>query len=159
MNNSENKRSIQEQVNEICNELYSNGTKPTVRLVLSMLPNVSSTSTVHKYFANWKEDLKNKQDSLYAKLGFSSEFTQSFMKEITRFSVEAENRYKEDSVDANDQCAIAIEALSSAEDKVFKQEAVVQKLNNEVEELQDEIKALIAEHKLALSKEKGLFAF
>lgn len=158
MSTSDTNRSIQEQVNEKCNELYASGTKPTVRLILSMLPSVSSTSTVHKYVVIWKDELKANQESLYSKLGFSSEFTQSFMKEITRFSVEAEHRYKEESQDAKEQRDLAIESLSSAEDKLFKQQAVVEKLTKEIAELHAELKAVNAEHKLAISKEQDTSA-
>ncbi|MEY8216114.1 MAG: DNA-binding protein, partial [Colwellia sp.] len=76
MATSDRTGSIQERVNDICSELYADGTKPTVRLVRSMLSDVKSTSTVHKYFANWKKELEANQQSLYDKLGFSSEFTQ-----------------------------------------------------------------------------------
>ncbi|MCW8336550.1 hypothetical protein [Vibrio paucivorans] len=85
---------MQERVNEICNDLYSKGEKVSVRVILTYLPDVSSTLTVHKYYANWRKELEANEKSLYDKLGFSSEFTQMFMKEISRFSVEAEQRYK-----------------------------------------------------------------
>lgn len=131
--------SIQDRVTAICNDLYSKGTKPSVRIVLSMLPDVSSTSTVHKYFANWKKELEANQQSLYDRLGFSSEFTQSFMKEITRFGVEAEQRYKEQSIDANEQRDIAVEELEKTEDKLFKQNAVIDQQAKEIKELQLEM--------------------
>jgi len=131
--------SIQDRVNDICNELYASGTKPTVRLALSMLSDVKSTSTVHKYFANWKKELEANQQSLYDKLGFSSEFTQGFMKEITRFSVEAEQRYKEQSQDAIDQRDAALDDLSSSEERLHKQTAVLEQLEKECKELQAEL--------------------
>ncbi len=131
--------SIQERVTAICNDLYSKGTKPTVRLVLSMLPDISSTSTVHKYFANWKKELEANQQSLYDRLGFSSEFTQSFMKEITRFGVEAEYRYKEQAVDSNEHRDIAIEELERSEEKLFKQNAIIEQQAKEIKELQIEV--------------------
>ncbi len=43
---------MQERVNEICNELYSKGEKVSVRVILTFLPDVSSTSTAHKDYAN-----------------------------------------------------------------------------------------------------------
>ena len=131
--------SIQDRVNDICNELYASGTKPTVRLALSMLSDVKSTSTVHKYFANWKKELEANQQSLYDKLGFSSEFTQGFMKEITRFSIEAEQRYKEQSQDAIDQRDAALDDLSSSEERLHKQAAVLEQLEKECKELQAEL--------------------
>ena len=40
LENTEN-LSTQDRVNQICNELYQKGTKPSVRLVLAELPDVS----------------------------------------------------------------------------------------------------------------------
>jgi len=131
--------SIQERVNDVCNGLYADGTKPTVRLVRSILADVKSTSTVHKYFANWKNELEANQQSLYDKLGFSSEFTQGFMKEITRFSVEAEQRYKEQALGAGEQRDVVLEDLSASEERLYKQAAVVEQLENECKELQKEL--------------------
>jgi len=131
--------SIQERVNDICSELYAVGTKPTVRLVRSMLSDVKSTSTVHKYFANWKKELEANQQSLYDQLGFSSEFTQGFMKEITRFSIEAEQRYKEQSQDAIDQRDAALDDLSYSEERLYKQTAVLEQLEKECKELRAEL--------------------
>lgn len=146
--------SIQDRVTAICNDLYAKGTKPSVRMVLSMLPDISSTSTVHKYFASWKKDLETNQQSLYDKLGFSSEFTQSFMKEITRFGVEAEQRYKELSVDANEQRDIAVEDLGRSEEKQYKQNAMLVQSQKEISELQKELFKVQENLKAELAKEQ-----
>ena len=127
LENTEN-LSTQDRVNQICNELYQKGTKPSVRLVLAELPDVSSTSTVHKYFSNWKREMEANQQSLYDRLGFSPDFTKSFMKEISRFAVEAEQRYKGMADDANEQREQAVSDLAKAEDKLHKQTAVVEQL-------------------------------
>ena len=131
---------MQEQVNEICNDLYSKGQKISVRLILSELPNVSSTSTVHKYYANWRRELVANEKSLYEKLGFSSEFTQIFMKEISRFSIEAEERYKSMADDALEQRDAAIDELSKIEDKFHKQSAVVEQQEKEIVQLKYDLK-------------------
>ena len=145
--------SIQQRVNDICNELYASGTKPSVRLVLSMLPDVKSTSTVHKYFANWKKELDANQQSLYNKLGFSSEFTQGFMKEISRFNIEGERYYKEQAFDANDQRDVALDELSAAEDRLYKQTAVLEQKECECTELQAELIKSHEKLKAELAKE------
>jgi len=147
--------SIQERVNDICNELYADGTKPTVRLVRSMLADIKSTSTVHKYFANWKKELEANQQSLYDKLGFSSEFTQGFMKEITRFSIEAEQRYKEQSQDASEQRDAALEDLSTSEERLHKQAAVLEQLEKECKELQTELIKAGEASKAELAKQEA----
>lgn len=142
MDTTEQTQSIQDRVNKICNQMYADGIKPTVRLVLAELDDVSSTSTVHKYFANWRSELEANQQSLYDRLGFSSEFTQAFMKEITRFGVEAEQRYKELAKDSNDQRDLAVADLGKAEDKLHKQNAVVEQQAKEIKELQTELLSL-----------------
>ncbi|WP_426577273.1 DNA-binding protein [Xenorhabdus stockiae] len=147
--------SIQEKVHTICNELYAKGMKPTVRMVLSMLPDVKSTSTVHKYFANWRKEVEANQQSLYDKLGFSSEFTQSFMKEITRFSVEAEQRYKEQALDANEQRDIALEELERNEERLYKQTALIEQRDKEIRELQSELRNVQEQNKSQLVQEQG----
>ncbi|POC76678.1 hypothetical protein CRN61_25025, partial [Vibrio vulnificus] len=68
-------KNMQDRVSEICNDLYGRGEKVSVRVILTYLPDVSSTSTVHKYYANWRKELEANEKSLYDKLGFSSEFT------------------------------------------------------------------------------------
>ena len=130
---------MQERVNEICNELYSKGEKVSVRVILTFLPDVSSTSTVHKYYANWRKELEANEKSLYDKLGFSSEFTQMFMKEISRFSVEAEQRYKGIADEANEQRDAAIEELAKIEDRLHKQNAVVEQQDKDITRLKSEM--------------------
>lgn len=117
-----------DRVKAICNDLYRSGNRVSVRLVLAQLPDVSSTSTVHKYYAEWKRELDANQQSLYDRLGFSPEFSQAFMKEITRFSVEAESRYKEMAADSDEQRAVVIEDLARADERLYKQTAVVEQL-------------------------------
>ncbi|MDF4720801.1 hypothetical protein P3519_23275, partial [Vibrio parahaemolyticus] len=130
---------MQERVNEISNELYSKGEKVRVRVILTFLPDVSSTSTVHKYYANWRKELEANEKSLYDKLGFSSEFTQMFMKEISRFSVEAEQRYKGIADEANEQRDAAIEELAKIEDRLHKQNAVVEQQDKDITHLKSEM--------------------
>ena len=48
--NSVKTKSLQDTVNQICSDFLRKNIKPTVRLVLAELPDISSTSTVHKYF-------------------------------------------------------------------------------------------------------------
>ena len=146
--------SIQDQVNKICNEMYARGEKPSVRLVLAELPNVKSTSTVHKYFANWRSELGANQQSLYDRLGFSSEFTQAFMKEITRFGVEAEQRYKALAKDSNEQRDLAMADLAQAEDTMHKQSAVVEGQNKEIKELQTALQMLKKQTETELDKSR-----
>lgn len=130
---------MQDRVNHICNEMYSKGVKPSVRLVLAELPDISSTSTVHKYFSKWKTEIEANQKSLYERMGFSPEFTKSFMQEISRFGVEAEQRYKERADDANDQKEQAISDLTKAEDKLHKQNAVVEQMEAQISTLKSEL--------------------
>ncbi|MDD7805445.1 MAG: DNA-binding protein [Endozoicomonas sp. (ex Botrylloides leachii)] len=144
--------SIQERVNKICNEIYAKGEKPSVRLVLAELPDVNSTSTVHKYFANWRSELEANQQSLYDRLGFSSEFTQSFMKEITRFGAEVEQRYKQLAKDANEQRDLAFADLARTEESLHQKEVIVEQHNKQVKTLQAELQMLKQQKETELDK-------
>ena len=132
--------STSDRVKQICNDLYrQNGTKPSVRLVLSMLPDISSTSTVHKPLKEWTEELEASQQSIYDKLGFSPDFTQAFMQEITRFGVEAEERYKHIASTAKEQRDSALEDLERAEEKYYKQQAVLEQREKELKALKGQL--------------------
>jgi chromosome segregation ATPase len=153
MNNQTSEtHSTQEQVSAICNRLYAEGIKPSVRLALSEMPGVSSTSTVHKYFKTWKEEIDANQQSLYDKLGFSSDFTKSFLKEITRFSVEAEQRYKSLAEDAAEQRDSAIGTLEQVEERFHKQQAVVEQKEKQIISLKDELTATKRDKEEQLAK-------
>ena len=143
---------MQERVNEICNELYSKGEKVSVRVILTFLEGVSSTSTVHKYYANWRKELEANEKSLYDKLGFSPEFTQMFMKEISRFSVEAEQRYKGIADEANEQRDTAIDELTKVEERLHKQTAVVEQQGKDITRLKGELTQQESQYEAEVSK-------
>ena len=136
---SVNTKSSQNMVNDICNDFLRKNIKPTVRLVLAELPDISSTSTAHKYFLNWKNDQVNKQESLFEKFGLSNEFTSSFMKEINRFSIEIEERYKEQAQDAHEQQEQGISDLEKLESKLIKQADINNKQEITINELHTEL--------------------
>ncbi|MCE2597133.1 hypothetical protein K6Y31_20375 [Motilimonas cestriensis] len=154
MSDKLNPDTLQERVNAICNELYSQGTKVSVRLVLSMIPEVNSTSTIHKYFAKWKDELEASQKSLYDKLGFSSTFTKSFMEEISRFSVEAEQRYKNKADSAIEQRDEALDEMEKIEDKYIKQTAVLEQKLKVIAELEKELQITITKSQQNIEKER-----
>lgn len=132
-------KSSQEVVNQICNDFLKKGEKPSVRLILAEIPNISSTSTIHKYFSKWKDEQIKKQESLFEKFGLSTEFTTSFMKEISRFSIEIEERYKEQAQDATDQQGQAISDLEKSENKLNNQAEVVNQQEKQITDLQTEL--------------------
>lgn len=139
MNTALTGNQLQDKVTEICNELYSKGQKTSVRIVLSMLPEVNSTSTVHKYYKIWKDELEANQKSLLEKMGFSEEFTRVFMSEITRHATEAERRYRDIAEDAKDQSMRAIEDLERAEERLHKQTALLEQREQQIKTLQSEM--------------------
>jgi hypothetical protein len=154
MNQVATGKSMQERVNDICNDLYSKGEKLSVRIVLAEMPDVSSTSTIHTYFKNWKQEVDANQQSLYDRLGFSPTFTKSFMEEITRFGVEAEQRYKDLAQTADEQCEHAIADLKKSEDKFYKQEAVVEQQDKQITELKTELNDTKKKFEADLGKEQ-----
>jgi len=145
-------KNMQDRVSEICNDLYGRGEKVSVRVILTYLPDVSSTSTVHKYYANWRKELEANEKSLYDKLGFSSEFTQMFMKEISRFSVEAEQRYKGIADEANEQRDTAIDELAKVEERLYKQTALVDQQGKDISNLKSDLAAEEKAHTTEIEK-------
>ncbi|MEZ8967622.1 hypothetical protein FCV82_02480 [Vibrio breoganii] len=144
---------MQERVTDYCNELYAKGEKVTVRMILAHFDEFESSSTAHKYYRHWKAEMEANEKSLYDKLGFSADFTQIFMKEISRFSAEAEQRYKQMRDDAVEQCDLAIQDLTRAEDRYEKQSALVQQQNKEITELREQLKSSEAKHFADMDKQ------
>ena len=134
-----NTEETQSMVNQICNEYLRSGIKPTVSLVLAKLPDISSRSTAHKYLRKWTSDQDSKKEALFKKLGFSSEFTSSFLDEINRFNGDTEQRYKSLAQDANDQRDHAISDLQNSENKVNEQADLISQLEETINNLQTEL--------------------
>lgn len=151
---SEQTDSIQKRVNDLCNDYLIQGVKITARLILSDMPDIKSTSTIHKYLTAWKEATKQNQSTLYDHLGFSQEFTQSFAREITRFGVEAERRHESVSTDAIEQRDEAIKGLERAEYEREKQTEIADNQAIELAELKGEISALLKKNKSDVESEK-----
>jgi chromosome segregation ATPase len=160
MNNLKEK-SPQEMVNDVCDQFLKTGIKPTVRLILAEVT-MSSTSTVHKYFIKWKEEIEKKQQSLFDQFGFSPEFTSTFMKEINRFNIDIKQRYKDQTQDANDQRNHVISDLQTSENTVNQQVDVINKQDTKIKGLQTELaveekanEAIVSEIRLQLSTSKN----
>jgi len=134
--NTEDKQNL---TNNVCNEFLRNGVKPTVSLVLSKLTNISSRSTVHKYFKNWTDDQSRKKEETFKKLGFSSKFTSSVLDEISRFNCDAEGRYIEQAKYANAQRDHAISDLQNSENKVNEQSNLINQQEEKISNLQTEL--------------------
>lgn len=123
---------MQERVTDYCNELYARGEKVTVRMILAHFDEFESSSTVHKYYRHCKAELEANEKSLQEKLGFSTDFTKIFMREISHFSAEAEQRYKQMRDDAVEQCDQAIQDLARVEDRYEMQKALVEQQAKEI---------------------------
>lgn len=143
---------VQDKVTAICNDLSSKGQKVSVRVVLSLLPEVKSTSTVHKYYKAWKDDQETNQQSQIENIGFSEEFTRVFLNEINHHAAQAERVFHEVAMDAKEQSLRAIEDVERAETLLFKQTALLELRDKAYFELQAEI-PLIKSAQNALSLE------
>lgn len=148
---------IQDRVNEICNDLYSRGEKISVRIVLSMMSDVSSTSTVHKYYKAWRDDLDKNQKDLLDKMGFSPEFSKAFMTEISRHATEAERRYREIADDARNQADEAISELQRVEGFLLQQNQLIDEKDQKIAELTQQLADAIKEGQTALDLQKATF--
>lgn len=148
---------IQKKVNEICNDLYRKGEKVSVRAVLSRISDISSTSTAHKYVKSWRDTFQSNQQSLIEQLGFSEQFTQSFLQELTRFNAEAKQHLHEAAEQAKEQTKESIEDLERIEtelkDRISQLEADKLKLAQNNESLRTEVAHEIKENQRQMAKE------
>ncbi len=134
--NTDDKQNL---TNNVCNELLKEGIKPTVTIVLARVPFTNTRSSVHKYFKNWIDDQIRKKEEMFKKSGFSPEFISSVLNEISRFNVNAEGRYVEQTQYANDQRDHAISDLQSSEKKVNEQASLINQQEQQINNLQTEL--------------------
>jgi chromosome segregation ATPase len=134
-----NTEETQNMVNQICNEFLRDGIKPSVSLVLAKLTNVSSRATAHKYFKKWTDVQNSKKEALFKELGFSPEFTNSFLDEMNRFNVDTEQRYKSLAQEANDQRDHAISDLQNSESKVNEQTNLINQHEEMIKNIHTEL--------------------
>ncbi|MEH6454719.1 MAG: hypothetical protein V7749_00225 [Cocleimonas sp.] len=149
--------SVRERVFRICNQLHAENTKVKIRTVLELLPDVKSTSTVHKYHKEWRTDLDNSKKTLFDSFGFSDSFQNAFVTEITRFHTDAKNEYSEKLVELTEERDSAVLGLEHADNNVIIQQSRADTLDAQVRELQNEIHLLTREakqHSERLEKDK-----
>ncbi|WP_127471972.1 hypothetical protein [Thiomicrorhabdus aquaedulcis] len=92
---------IQRIVDETLDEMYARKEKLSIRSLIDRVGTdvISSTSTASKYKRSWDDRRLARENELFDRLGFSSEFTQAFMQEISRFSADIESRTRKSSED------------------------------------------------------------
>jgi chromosome segregation ATPase len=150
--------SVRERVFRICNQLYAENTKVKIRTVLELLPDIKSTSTVHKYHKEWRTELDNSKRTLFDSFGFSDNFQNAFVSEIARFHTDAKNEYSEKLVELTEERDTAILGLEKADNAIITQQTRADTLEDQVRELQNEIHLLTREakqHSEQLEKDKA----
>ncbi|MEO3684592.1 hypothetical protein ABHN84_20215 [Shewanella vesiculosa] len=150
--------SVRERVFRICNQLYAENTKVKIRTVLELLPDIKSTSTVHKYHKEWRTELDNSKKTLFDSFGFSDNFQNAFVSEIARFHTDAKNEYSEKLVELTEERDAAILGLENADNAIITHQTRADTLDDQVRELQNEIHLLTREakqHSEQLEKENA----
>ncbi|MEH6815328.1 MAG: hypothetical protein V7683_02130 [Pseudoalteromonas distincta] len=100
-------------IHELCNNLVKKGIEPNIPMLLSLIPEIKSTSTAHKHLLSWKTIRAQEQKEWFDnKFALSSNFAQTFMDELALKEKEAELRYKNQFNEANSQRLIAEQELS-----------------------------------------------
>lgn len=145
-------QSIRDQVFKICYQLHAQNIKLKIRTVLDLLPAVSSTSTIHRYYKEWQEEVKASKEKLFESFGFSAQFKDSFLAEINRFHSDARNEYAEKLDELTEDRDAAIGNLEAMEHERNTQKARADRAEVEVKELQAEIQNLTREFKTQLEK-------
>ncbi|MDA0155432.1 hypothetical protein OH460_24235 [Vibrio sp. Makdt] len=104
-----------QRVFEICDSLFVKGEKTSVRNVLSMMPDVKSTSTINVDVREWNTQAKNKRMDLFRERGFSDEFVELFSTEITRLSAAKDAEHNAEVLMYKDEADLANELLLKTE--------------------------------------------
>lgn len=141
---TDNSKILREKIYAICDEMYAKGEKIRVRSILSQVEDVSSTSTIHKYYKEWREEQDANEQKVMNDLGFSKEFTRMFSAEIGRHTAEAKRRYLDSVEQAQEQTEAAIQDLTATEERLFRKEAVVEQLRGELSTAEKKIVSVTA---------------
>ena len=100
-------------IHDLCDKLKMKGVEPKITLLSSLMPEIKSTSTIHKHLLSWKAKTNQEKVEMFdRKFSLSSNFTQAFMDELQLKSTEAELSYKKQFKDANNQRLIAEQELA-----------------------------------------------
>lgn len=147
---------LEQEVFDICDRLYANKEKITVRYVMSLLESdIKSTSTIHKPVAKWRKLREAELASLRDKMGFSPAFATAFTEEVTRYTVEAEARYKRIADEAEQQSREAIDDLSIQDEKYYKQSKLVEQLEGKLKDLESDVKKRENDAKISVQELRG----
>ncbi|RYY74591.1 MAG: hypothetical protein EOO52_13585 [Gammaproteobacteria bacterium] len=103
---------------------------------MSCLPNVKSTSTVHRYYREWRDAQETKHWSKLEKMGgYSEEFTQAFVAEVTRLTASKKEHYEAKAEAACSDWALAVEELDRSEQQVLDLNIALEALNGELNDV------------------------
>jgi chromosome segregation ATPase len=143
---------IQRIVDEALDKMYAAGEKPTIRSLIERVGTdvISSTSTASKYKRDYDQRRQARENELFDRLGFSPEFANAFVKEVSRFSIDIESRAKR-TVESLKSDNEELERELGRVEKVAKDfEALNHQKEKEIVELKKEIESLEKEHAHAL---------
>jgi chromosome segregation ATPase len=152
MTSNEQNQSTRDRVFAICSDLHRQNKKPTVRLVLSMLPDISSTSSVHKPFKEWMEMMEAQERELHEKLGLSEAFMRAVSSEIRRLGAEANDNSNNWIIEAKEQRDQALEDLYRTEEHHAKQGALLEAANTELLSIKAELMDMQRTHEATLTE-------
>jgi chromosome segregation ATPase len=131
---------IQEKVNSICNAFMAeHGQPPKIRYLISQVGEFTSSSTAHKYFATWRRQYDDNQQAMFDKLGLSEDFNNALMREVKRFTTQAENRYESRIHESKELTNSMIVELELIEDKCEKQSQRISEQFSIIEALKKEL--------------------
>ncbi|MFA0679302.1 hypothetical protein AB4572_02560 [Vibrio splendidus] len=86
--------------------------------MLSMMPDVKSTSTINVDVREWNTQAKNKRMDLFRERGFSDEFVELFSTEITRLSAAKDAEHNAKVLMYKDEADLANELILKTEDEL-----------------------------------------
>jgi len=140
----------------VLDEAWASGVVLSARELAQKL-GVSSSSTGNRFKRSWESRMLSRQEKLFDELGFSSDFTQAFMREISRFSakVKQDHTYLSSSL-GSDNADLMLELDQALKDK-GDYKGLTEKLQSDVDGLNSELKGLAQENKFKIESQKKDF--
>jgi len=105
----------QQKVFAICDKLSQQGEPLSVRIIGSYLPELTSTSTLHKYFKLWKTEQAKANEKMLSESGFSPALKQALLDEIQTQTLKVETHFKTLAIESAAQTEAAIAELTEAQ--------------------------------------------
>lgn len=130
---------IEREVFAICDDLSAKDEKISVRIILSYLDGITSTSTVHAPLKKWRDIRKAKKQQVIENLKFSPALAEAVADEISRHTAESDRLAMEEVKAINEQNKELIDDLQLVEKRLSEETLLLQTAHSAYSSLEKKI--------------------